>query len=314
MSYAELMGFKQNFGFYDGPQGMPCNLTIITLPGATVTITLGAETHTATANADGRASFTIGNAGLWSVVSVKDDVTQVGTVQVENVVTKALALPAPLESLTWSEISAISRAGLAAQNFNIGDTKTFRLSTGEEIIAEIIGFDHDDIDDGSVATYGRTKAGITFQCKKSITAANRMAAGNNAWDTCEMRLVTLPNIKGQMPQALSGKIANVKKYTSLTFAATSGIGTTIDNLFVLSRIEVDGTAGQHAGEGEQYEFYASGRSKQKFNAAGAAIAWWTRSPFISGSTGYYYGINSSGVVASYTPTNTTVSNLFAFCI
>ena len=313
MSYAELMGFKKNFGFYDGPQGMPCNLTIITLPGATVTITLGAETHTTTANADGRASFTIGNAGLWSVVSVKDDVTQVGTVQVENVVTKALALPAPLESLTWSEISAISRAGLAAQNFAIGDTKTFRLSTGEEIIAEIIGFDHDDIDDGSVATYGRTKAGITFDTKNVMASTKRMSSSSVTWRTTEMRLTTLPAIEEQLPAELKNKIATVKKYTANDFFVPATIETTAEHLFILSREECNFANTQHPGEGSAYEFYKRNTTIKTHNSGGAS-SWWNRSPLYSGST-KYFGIVASGTGIATSSVATDARGLaFAFCI
>lgn len=294
MSYAELMGFKKKFGFYDGPTGMPCNLTIITLPGAIVTISLGAETHATIAAADGRAQFTVGTAGAWNVVAVKDDVTQVGTVIVENVVTKALALPAPLDSLSWTEIAAISRAGIAAQNFNIGDTKSIVLSTGEIILAQIIGFDHDDVADGSASTYGRSKAGITFQTKNVMNTTRRINASFVKWAQTEIHMSTLPAIKETMPAELVRNIVSVKKYTSDS-AATSGwnLETTIDDLFLLSRGEFN-IAEAHAGEGTPYEYYTAGRGAIKTNNSGTACQHWTRSPTAAGSYSYWAVINTSG--------------------
>lgn len=317
MSYAELMGFKKNFGFYDGPQGMPCNLTIITLPGAAVTITLGAESYTATAAADGRAQFTIGTAGAWSVIAATDDVTQVGTVIVENVVTKALALPAPLEDLTWTEIAAISRAGLAAQNFNIGDSKQILLSSGEVVIAEIIGFDHDDIADGSVATYGRTKAGITFQTRKVLNSPRRFSGSTVIWSGSEIRLTTLPSIAEMLPYDLQREIVQVKKYTANAFTAAAGsweIETTIDQLFLLSRVEAINKSITHPGEGTQYEYYAAGRSLIKTDNGGTARPWWNRSPYNVSSLNGIMIITAAGAENYSGATSNANYIAFAFCV
>lgn len=64
-----------------------------------------------------------------------------GTIQTPSLV---------LEDMTWSEIAAISEAGLAEQYFSIGDTKSFWFGK-----ATIIAFNHDDL-------YSGGKAGITF--------------------------------------------------------------------------------------------------------------------------------------------------------
>lgn len=316
MSYAELMGFKKNFGFYDGPQGMPCNLSIITLPEAMVTITLGTKTFTVQADNLGVARFEVGTAGLWNVVAVKDDITQVGTVKIENVVTTALNLPRSLEDFTWSEISAISRAGLAPYNFSIGDTKRIKVNN-EFYDAQIIDFNHDEVATEYAVGYGREKAGITFQLKQVLTTAKRMNSSSATWETCEMRTTTLPQAKATMEQDLVDVIVPVMKYTFTTFGTTGTIKALVDDLFLLSRIEAVGTIGQHAGEGTQYLLYQQGDTNNsiKYDNSDTAHNWWTRSPFVSSSsTNQYYVVNTTGTVNSGVTYSSTSYISFAFCV
>lgn len=63
------------------------------------------------------------------------------------------------ELASWAEISEISRSGKAADTFSIGDKKSIELTNGHTCVVEIVGFDHDELSDGS-----GEKAGISVVC------------------------------------------------------------------------------------------------------------------------------------------------------
>lgn len=62
---------------------------------------------------------------------------------------------------SWAKIAEIAEAGNASQVFSVGDTRSAVID-GNTVTVEIIGFDHDDLADGS------GKAGITLRVKTNI--------------------------------------------------------------------------------------------------------------------------------------------------
>lgn len=193
----------------------------------------------------------------------------------ENMMAKLNTMDGKLDTLTlanslavsdWSKISAISKAGLAEQFYKVGDEKQITLSTGETVTMVILGFNHDELSDGS------GKAGITFGTKNCLATSYAMNStsktydgnsGYNAggWLNSDMRNTTMPLIKGYLPQELQDVIKTVKKQTSKG-AQLSDILDTEDDLFLFSQEEVMGTinystTGQNSfsGEGTQYEYF-----------------------------------------------------------
>jgi hypothetical protein len=61
-----------------------------------------------------------------------------------------------LEQCTWYEINELSKANKAKDYFYVGEEKTVKFSDGTEAVFVILGFNHDDLSDGT------GKAGITF--------------------------------------------------------------------------------------------------------------------------------------------------------
>lgn len=61
-----------------------------------------------------------------------------------------------LEQCTWYEINELSKANKAKDYFYVGEEKTVKFSDGTEAVFVILGFNHDDLADGT------GKAGITF--------------------------------------------------------------------------------------------------------------------------------------------------------
>lgn len=165
----------------------------------------------------------------------------------------------PLGVATWAQIDAIGKLGIAHQVWKVGDTKKIPLTTGEDIVVEIWGFNHDKLTAGG-------RAPISFGLKEALATAYRMNAQNTnvgGWESCEMRTVTLETIYNYLPDEVKAVIKPVDKLTSEGDTSDS-IVTTSDKLWLPSHDEVFGTnLGQtndymrsFPGEGHQYEYFA----------------------------------------------------------
>src|SRR5699024_7403522 len=89
-----------------------------------------------------------------------------------------------LSELSWSEIATISESGNAASFFHIGQEKKVKMLSGEDVTFVIVGFNHDDLADGS------GKAGITFSLKNGLSETrgmNSTATNEGGWRDSEMR-------------------------------------------------------------------------------------------------------------------------------
>lgn len=216
-----------------------------------------------------------------------------------------------LEENDWATIAEVAASGEASQHWKIGDTKTITIGS-ETYHAQIIGFNHDDLDSSDAkyndASYngGTKKAGITFQMQEILTQLYRMdETSSNAcsWRDSEMRVQTMPAIKQIFDAEAVAVMRTVAKKTAHS-QTDSTIFTTPDELFLLAHIEVFESVGSsHPGEGEQYEFYKSGNSKIKYYLSGSAYYWWLRSPSTSYSSSFRF-VNSSGSTSSNYAANT----------
>ena len=122
---------------------------------------------------------------------------------------------------------------------------------------QIIGFDHDDLADGS------GKAHITLLMKNALTTAYSMNSTNTntgGWRDSAMR-ARMNTFYGYLPADLQAGIKTVNKKTALQ-SFDSTIIVTEDKLFLLSHIEVMGTDKyntssrlSYSGEGSQYEYF-----------------------------------------------------------
>ena len=220
---------------------------------------------------------------------------------------------------TWAEIDAIASSGQAASTFALGDTKDIELTTGEVITVRIIGFDHDDLSDGS------GKAGITFEmenCLESPYMINEtdVPNGTNAdgWEGCTLRPKLQPengDIWTMLPLELSPLIRPVNKLTSVG-NQSSVLKTTNDYLFLLSEVEIFGKCTySFAGEGTQYAYYANASESDriKYEPDGiTACKYWTRSPDKLSPNAYSFVERNGGISRSGSEGQLGIS--FAFCV
>lgn len=214
-----------------------------------------------------------------------------------------------LQEATWQEVDYIARNGLGSRYFYIGQEKTITLSTGEEITLVVLGFNHDDLSDGS------GKAGITFGMKDLFATTYRMNPDGvyNEWENCEMRITTLNNFYNNLPQDLKSVIKNVNK-KSINGNLDSTISNISDKLWLLSDVEATGTLSNiYSEEGTQYEYYKTEGTeiKRRSNGTGNIADWWLRTPSINNR--YSFAVNGESGVG-YPESYTFYGLCFNFCV
>ena len=218
---------------------------------------------------------------------------------------------------SWETISAACKDGSYKTVYQVGDTKDITLSTGETITVAIMGFDHDDLSDGSgkaPITLGMTELLAT---KYPMNSTDTNAGG---WDESEMRTSTMATLLTQLPSDLQAVIETVNKKATAGGKSTS-ITTSSDKLWLLAEVEVDGTTeAGYVDEGEQYEYWktvkdgtvSADRIKYLSNGSGSADNWWMRSPTVNGSNAFWYG-RWDGIIYSGFPGNSN-GVCFGFCV
>ena len=220
----------------------------------------------------------------------------------------------PLSEASWQQIAQNAETGQANTIWNVGDEITFNLKDGNPLTMPIVGFNHDDLADGS------GKAGITFGMKNLYYSRYPMNSSNTnsgGWEECKMRTSTMQTIFENLPDELQAVIKTVKKKATAGSRSTS-ITTSQDKLWLYSQVEVfGGSDSGYKDEGTQYEYWAShntnsDRIKNLNNGTGSASYYWLRSPSTSHST-FFRSIYSDGNVG-YTPASDSNGLCFCFCI
>ena len=201
-----------------------------------------------------------------------------------------------LANNSWATISAISRAGQAQQYWKVGDTKTFTCN-GTTYTAQIIGFDHDDVSDS--ASYGRSKAGITFQFKEAYAITYKMDTSSyvTSYTNSDMHSSYLPAVLSGIESALSSVLIGVNKTVSKTISKNETI--TNQKLILPAAMEIKGKSGLNStdqAQGTQYAFYSAGNSAVKTTVGTTTkIQYWTRTLEDDGEDFLYcYTISTSG--------------------
>lgn len=192
--------------------------------------------------------------------------------------------------------------------WNVGDTISYQLTTGENVEMRIIGFNHDDKSDGS------GKAGITLDMTHRLETQypmNSTQTNQGGYPASTMKKTTLPAIKETLPQDWQDVIKTVnKKAANGGGTFFTSILTIPQELFLLSLVEVGASDGSTAiyQEGSLYEYWVD---KDK-SYRGKGGYYFTRSCDNTGKSSYR-AITSSGN-ADWSSANSADGVSFAFCI
>lgn len=245
-----------------------------------------------------------------------------------------------LENNTWNQITEACSIGIASSFWEIGDEKKFTINE-TEYTAVIIGFNHDDLTDGT------GKASITFATKEMQPAT----ISYNPYtvyisDRLLDRLYNLLSTKdsqicASINQDLITNILTVNKGISVVtysdwITTDSGVENKEFRCFLLSEEEVTGTNNYSSnGEGTLYEYFATASNRIKYIVDKPNPSSWilrsARGDSYSISPNHAYRVWLSQIDTSGTPAggyrsntgngtmseNYTPKNLpfiFAFCI
>ena len=281
-------------------------IAVETSAGASVSASKGTTTVSGTADTSGSCTLTLYEPGEWSVSASLNNVTKTQTV---NIGTQSMKLPLieladAFAANSWETIIAACQSGNVPDSWAVGDSKSMTIG-GTAYQVDIIGKNHDEYADGSGT------APLTFQLHDCYSEAKQMYSTNLSglgWKNTDMRLTYLPAILALMPAEVKNGIHAVNKKTS-----EGGNSTTIemvsDTLFLLSEVEIFGTASSSvAGEGSQYDYYKAGNPKIK-KREGVDEFWWERS---SASGGMFCRVSANGQAGASNASN-SLGVSFAFC-
>ena len=154
-------------------------------------------------------------------------------------------------TMTWQEISNISKSGEASTYFNVGDEKTITATiegVNQKLTFVILGFNHDDLADGT------GKAGISIGLK-GVTAKKDYSCfyGDYGYKNSDFYITILPDILSNLPTELKQNIKTVTKGCIYNSQTTY----TVDcQLFLFSAKEILGDV-SFANVSTQYEYYKS---------------------------------------------------------
>jgi hypothetical protein len=223
-----------------------------------------------------------------------------------------------LNDNSWETIREVSSAGLGANYWAVGDTKSIVLNgavvgytfSNLTVNAFILGFNHNSAKEGAnkihfqIGKIGSTAVALCDSQYNNYgsSAGFRMNTSNinsGGWNDSYMRKTVLGNtntptnplansLMAALPSDLRAVMQPVTKYTDNTGNSSNSSGNvtaTTDYLFLLAEFEVFGTrsgANQYEQNSQaQYDYYKAGNSRVANNhsAVSTAVWWWLRSPY-----------------------------------
>ena len=315
--------------------------------GANITITGNEQTFTGTTNEQGvftqgdlqPAIYTISVSDLdgFKTPSASEVIVEENTTN--NVVITYLEKPAVSRvfgentpeqiSVVSTDISANNMTSTEVFNtygWSIGDTINIPLKDNTTMQMRIIGFNHDNLSDGT------GKAGITLEmthCFSTLYPMNSSSISSSTnsggYPASYIKTSVLPTLKNNIPDEWIGVIKLVdKKSADGGYSNYNDVVTLSEDIFLLCENEATGIAknAQRAyDEGDWYEYYENNNNNdariKKYDADGdgiyeTAAIWWLRSSTQSSSKSFcVISVNGASSISSG-KSEARVS--FAFCI
>ena len=223
-------------------------------------------------------------------------------------ITVASIDPTNLEDISWNAVSRISRAGLATQYFEEGDTKSIVLNGNMKGVSfnnlsidlYIVGINHNAAKEGDnlihfkLGKINGVQVGLINRADYSQNPGtfcmNASGLSNDGWETTTMRTSILGNDKDPMHQnsgtfisLLPEDLRSVMRTATKYSYQGSAVAAVTDYASLLSEVEYVGRADvSHEEElidNMQYNYYASGNSIRHYaqDDQSYSVNVWTRS-------------------------------------
>lgn len=293
----------------------------------------GQKTASATTDSSGKCSFEGLDYGEYTISATIVGNEQNKTINIDASkiydVELGINASATLNDNDWATISNVSKAGLASNYWNVGDTKTIIINgqvgnttfSNLSIDAYILGINHNAEIEGNNRIHfcigkvnSKTVGLIDSQYNQyPMTSSGyfSMSYGSSdtnsgGWNGCYMRSIIMPAIKNALPTDLQNVLKTVTKYTDNTGGgsnSSSNVTATTETICLEAEFEVQGVR-KYANSYEQnkqmqYDYYKNGNSKvrYKYNSVSGAVFWWNRNP-CSGYSDAFCGVYTNGSAGS----------------
>lgn len=198
-----------------------------------------------------------------------------------------------LDDLSWDEIDRIGKSGTARKRFALGATKKDSMKNGFVAVWQIIGFDHDDLEDGG------GKAPISWDMVGLYKDEAPISTESNSiwWRNWTLRSFLNREFQKHVSDELAAIVKPVWKY-SVNYSGI--LEKTADTFWIKSEQELYGRKFRsYGGEGHWYEFYAQENIRyHKKNSQGNADWQWLRSVDAENSENFCV-VSLSGSANSY---------------
>lgn len=211
--------------------------------------------------------------------------------------------PSPYDPIfannSWETIFDAADKGIAQDIWNTdGDCyKDVTLNNGEVYTLEIMGFNHDELADGT--GYANMTIGMQHLLNQT-RAMNSTDTNEGSFVGSEMYNWLEGEFYNNLPDVFKQHIKTVNKVTGNGGGISSGTRTDAMKIFLFSEQEVFGSKTYSVGnEGSQYSRFttSSTRIKRLSNGSGSASYWWLRSLY-SGHSSSFCGVLSDGTAGS----------------
>ena len=216
-----------------------------------------------------------------------------------------------LEGNTWEQIRYLLVNDLLGLYYNVGDTKTITLTTGETLTMQLASINNGT---GSAGTYypNRTADFISVELMDSTHVMNTQSTNVGGWNDSEMRAYLNETVYPTLPTSLKNIVVD-KTHMRTAGNQSHDLVSASDKLWLPTTYEMFGENSQYYLDDSDHNIYYSifpdnaSRIKYRKAAPTSARAWWLSSPNVSNSTsfafvlydgsrGSYSASNSSGVV------------------
>lgn len=198
-----------------------------------------------------------------------------------------------LDALSWSMIDEIGRAGKARTLFALGATKKVHMKNGFIAEYQIMGFDHDDLADGS----GKAPISWDMVSLYKDTIYMKKDSEPSCWDDSDGRKFMNEDLYALLPDDLQ---AIIKPVWKLTANQNGEIIKSVDRVWAKSEKELFGRAiYSNDGEGHWYELFRQEDVPYfKLNSDNEKDWQWLRSPGATDAR-YFCRVNTSGAANYY---------------
>ena len=331
-------------------------VTVSVDTGATVTATVGTTTVTGT-SVGGSCILNLPNYGNWTFnATLNSETAIVESLTIDAVKQYAVTLfmlNTTLNDNTWEKIKEASDAGIGADVWSVGDTKTITINgtvgnttfSNLSIEAFILGFNHNSSREGANRIHfqigkinGTPVALVDSKCGSAVSSPGYFSmnyssdTNSGGWSSCQMRNIVLGSnstptsptantLLAALPSDLRAVMKSCTKYSDNTGGGSDTAGyvtSTTDYLFLLSEFEYHG-ARTYANSAEQnyqaqYAYYQAGNSKIKYKHNATGTVAYVWCRSVCSISANYFCLVDIGGSASNTAADSSHGVPPAFCV